>query len=526
MCGKRKIKRGKMKVKIFSVCILILLSCTQKKTEMKLEPEIKKEEILFTPSPEELYEKGIEEMKKFTSLGYKNSIEYLEKAIQLDCKFYKAYPALAKAYALFAKERKEMGLENFSEWLKAQYYIEKGMGIFQSSDLLKAQAILLVSKNFMKEREYREAFQSGQSLMRRKEFKNIDKDMVISYMKDLFHSSFMRDDHKAIEILDKILKENPEDMEASLFKWWIGSPGYEESEEIKKFMEEIPDCSLPYFEIGIAKKKGGEMEEAEKWLKEALERNPEHPRALSELGEIYMEKEDFDRGIEFFKKGIALDDELPKAHFNLGFIYQELGEYEKALNHYKRASEIKPDMEEVFYQASLILIEESKWNDAIEILNSLIELHGSFEIFGYTLSALSKFMLGKLEEAESDSNQATEINPSFDIPYYILGLISFKKEKWNEATGRFLQAIKYNKNFDDAHYFLGQTYLKLKKKKLAKNELEKAQALFLLQINEMDKKIKVAEEKGLTKKLERLNRRKKDIQEKISQCNLLLNGLR
>lgn len=226
-----------MRLKIFSFCILILLSCTPKNIEMKLEPEIEKEEIAFTPSPEEVYEKGIEEMKKFTSLSYKNSIEYLEKAIQLDCKFYKAYPALAKAYALLAKERKELGLENFSEWLKAQFYIEKGMQIFQSSDLPKAQAILLVSKNFMKEREYREEFQRRQSLMRRKEFKNIDKDIIISHMKNLFYSSFLRDDREAIEILDKILKENHEDMEALLFKWWIGSPGYEESEEIQKFME-------------------------------------------------------------------------------------------------------------------------------------------------------------------------------------------------------------------------------------------------------------------------------------------------
>lgn len=294
----------------------------------------------------------------------------------------------------------------------------------------------------------------------------------------------------------------------------------------KNLWKKNPDCPLPYFEIGIVKKKRGEPEEAEKWLNEALKRNPEHPRALSELGEIYMGKGDFKRGTEFFEKALSLEVELPRTHFNLGFIYQELGEYEKALVHYKKSSELKPDMEESFYQASLILMEELRWNEAIDTLNSLIELHGGFEIFGYTFSALSKFMLGKLEEAEADSNQAIEINPSFDLPYHILGLISFKKEEWNKAKEKFLQALKYNNDFDDAHYYLGQTYLKLKKKKLAKNELEIAQALFLLQINEIDKKIKVAEEKGWTKKLEKLNRRKKEIQEKISLCNFLINGLR
>lgn len=511
-----------MKVKILSLCILILLflSCAEKRIETKLRPETKKEEPIVSPTPEEFHEKGITEMKKFTSLGYKKSVEYLEKAIQLDCKFYKAYPALAKAYAFLAKERKELGLENFSQWIKAKFYIDKSSEFLPSHDSMKAEALLLVSKRFITEREYGEVIHWLNSPERRK-----FRDRVESYLKDLFHSSFLRDDRKSIGILDKILKENPEDMEALLFKWWIGSPGYEDSEDIKKFMEKNPDCSLPYFEIGIAKKKRGEPEEAEKWLNEALKRNPEHPRALYELGEIYMGRKDFSKAEELSKNAISLESEFPFAHFNLGLILQEMGNYEEALLHYKEANTQKPDFEEPLYHASLILIEELRWSEAVETLKNLIKLHGSFEIFGYTFRALSFLMLEKIKEAVEDCNYAIEINQYFDMPYYILGLFSFKKEEWNRAKERFLQALKYNKDFGDAHYYLGQTYMKLKKKKLAIDELKKAKALFLSQLMELDKKIREAESRGWMKKVEKLNRSKKDFQEKISQCDYFISAL-
>lgn len=67
--------------------------------------------------------------------------------------------------------------------------------------------------------------------------------------------------------------------------------------------------------------------------------------------------------------------------------------------------------------------------------------------------------------------------------------------------------------------------MKLKKKKLAIDELKKAKALFLSQLMELDKKIREAESRGWMKKVEKLNRSKKDLQEKISQCDYFISAL-
>ncbi len=500
---------------------ILLLSCSSKKINIETEPEIQKgesqEELV---SKEELYLQAKKEIGKFTPPGYKEAIKILEKILEEDCKFYKAYPALSLAYSLWAKERKELGIENTDIWVKASFYAQKALELHPSSDSFKAVGMVVASRNFITQKEYEDIFRWTQSPKRKD-----DIERALWYLRDFFRSSSLNFNKEASQYFEKALLENPNDYEALLFKWWLEAQGYEESEDIKKVMEKMPECPLPYFEIGSAKKRMGKIEEAENWLNETLKRNPEHPRALAELGEIYMSKGDLQKGLEFFRRAISLDNELPRTHFNLGFILQEIGEYEEALEHYKMAYTIKPDLEEAFYQSALIYIEESNWKEAIESLSSLIELHGSFEIFGYTFRALSQLMIEDIEKAENDCNFAIKINPNFDLPYFILGLTSFKKGEWSKANNRFLLSLKYNSDFGEARFYLGQTYIKLKNKGMAKRELKRAKELFFYQIDEIDRKINDLKVKGWLKKIEKLEKKKKDLQEKLFSCETFLKKL-
>ncbi len=502
------------------ICIF-LISCALEKIKIETEPEIPKEEpSKEVISLEELYLNAKKELGKYTSPGYKKAIKIIEKIIEEDCKFYKAYPALSLAYALWAKERKELEIDNTEQWVKAFFYAQKSLELFPSTESLKAMGITVSSRNFLTQKEYEDIFRWTQAPKRKE-----DIEMALWYLRDIFRTSSLNYNNEASEYLKKALSENPDDYEALLLKWWLEANGYEESEDIKKVIKKMPECSLPYFVIGSAKKRMGKLDEAENWLIEALKREPEHPRALAELGEIYIDKGDFQKGLEYFRNAISLENELPRTHFNLGFILQEMGEYEEALKHYKIAYTIKPDLEEAFYQSALIYIEESNWKEAIDSLSSLIELHGSFEIFGYTFRALSHLMAEEIEKSEEDCKLAIKINPNLDLPYFILGLSSFKKEEWSKAKNNFLLSLKYNSNFGEARFYLSQTYLKLKNKGMTKQELKKAMEIFIFQIKEIDKKINDSKEKGWLKKVEKLNKRKEDLQKKLFECETLFKKL-
>jgi tetratricopeptide (TPR) repeat protein len=100
--------------------------------------------------------------------------------------------------------------------------------------------------------------------------------MVVSYLQDLFSmGSFKRKTiSPALENLDIVLRDNPDDPEAHIFKVWIQMVSTDD-DNLKKAQELKPEWSLPYFLLGLFHKNRGGMEEAEKWLRQALEKKAE-----------------------------------------------------------------------------------------------------------------------------------------------------------------------------------------------------------------------------------------------------------
>lgn len=505
------------KILFLVLCLLTILpGCYREKPHLVGETTSAPSSPKITP--EELFNKGQIELQKFTVPGYKKAADYFQQILSFKPDFSPAYGRLAITYALWSKERKELGLENLNQWIKASYYAEKAGELGLENESLKAQALLLNARNFLTRAEYDEIFRSTQSPARRENL-----EMIVFYLKDIFTSgSFKRDTiDPALEKLDQVLKNNPDDPEARIFKVWI-QMATAEDENLIKTRELRPDWALPDFLLGLFLKNRGEMEEAEKCFQRVRQKNPEHPRSLAELGEIYFLKKEFQQAQEFLTEALKIDNEIPRAHWFLGLIYYEQGEYELALEHFKEVSSIALDKEEAVYYQSLILIDQERWPEAIETLTSLIELYGSYQIFGYSLRALSYLMLGKMVEAEADCREALAISSSYYLPNFILGLIFFKKEDWKRASENFVLSLKVDKSIADAHYYLGQSYLKLGALSAGEKELKRAIELFVFESGQIEEKIKQAEEKGWIKKVEFLTKRKNELEARINHCRQLL----
>ncbi|MBC7364841.1 MAG: tetratricopeptide repeat protein, partial [Candidatus Aminicenantes bacterium] len=121
-----------------------------------------------------------------------------------------------------------------------------------------------------------------------------------------------------------------------------------------------------------------------------------------ELGELAFLGKKYEEAEKYLQKALSLDEEMPRAHLQMALIFREKGEYEQALHHLQAITAVIPDHEETLYYQSLVLVEMADWTSALEILQALIEIGGSYEIFGYALSALSHLILNRLAEAEAD----------------------------------------------------------------------------------------------------------------------------
>lgn len=116
--------------------------------------------------------------------------------------------------------------------------------------------------------------------------------------------------------------------------------------------------------------------EAEKYLKRAIENQPDYSDAYNNLGVVYLQTEKWDSALQCFQK--VLDDPLyatPEfALNNIGQVHYHKGQIDQAIENFKKAINISKSNPLFHYNLGLSYHEHKKYNDALSEFNIVIEL--------------------------------------------------------------------------------------------------------------------------------------------------------
>jgi tetratricopeptide (TPR) repeat protein len=106
---------------------------------------------------------------------------------------------------------------------------------------------------------------------------------------------------------------------------------------------QYPSYSGALVNLGILQAKANRLEEAEKTLREALERNSAHAPALNQLGIVYRKLGRFKEADESYQRAVQADPNYALAWLNLGVLCDlYLQQPERALEAFERYLQVAP----------------------------------------------------------------------------------------------------------------------------------------------------------------------------------------
>ena len=230
----------------------------------------------------------------------------------------------------------------------------------------------------------------------------------------------------------------------------------------------------------------GDFEESAKLLSEAIEINPDNPKAYVSRGGLYgtnigvmkSKLEDSPRAhwirshgnnaetyyklaLADLNKAIELNPNDPNSYTTRGRAHYNFEKYPQALKDWDKALQIDPAYLQAYifrYLYHSHILKDKKL--ALADLNKAIELNPDNPL-GYSMRSLNYLFEERYDLALSDINKAIELNPNEGHPYSTRGDIYLKLKDYNRAVEDFNRCFELDPKLYTVYYGLAEAHEKL-----------------------------------------------------------------
>lgn len=139
--------------------------------------------------------------------------------------------------------------------------------------------------------------------------------------------------------------------------------------------------------------------------------SPSSPNTHNNLGDVYGRRGDLENAAKEFKKAIEIKPNYADAYHNLANTYRDMGNFEEAIKNYNKALSINPYLWQSYQAIAGINFYKQEYNDAIKNLNNAIKINSKNEDLKLSL-AMVYFRIGKTVSAEKIINEIIFYNPN------------------------------------------------------------------------------------------------------------------
>ena len=238
----------------------------------------------------------------------------------------------------------------------------------------------------------------------------------------------------------------------------------------------IPTESLEAYEAYLlgkqrmARRDTNSLEDAVKYLTEAVEIDPQFALAWSALADTYFlqrqhsgvaEQELLLKAQTAIDKALKTDPELGEVYTSLGMLRYNFFDDKGAEQSYRKAIELVPNYSVTYHWYSILLYDQGRDEEAYEIISMAAQLDPMSPIIKQNLARALRSE-GRNEEALEELKKAIEIDPAFAPAYDAMATIDYQVfNRMARAAQAYAKVIQLDPNDSAPYVWLGQLYLEL-----------------------------------------------------------------
>ncbi|MCX5855918.1 MAG: tetratricopeptide repeat protein [Deltaproteobacteria bacterium] len=216
---------------------------------------------------------------------------------------------------------------------------------------------------------------------------------------------------------------------------------------LRKASQMAPENSLYHYDLGLAFFTLKRYEDCARESEAALRNDPEMRfgrtnlgmSAMENLGLAYMHLEKYEDAEACFQRNLHL---VASTYFNLGLTLFRQKKFEDALIHFKHATDLVPNDPEYWDLVGNAYLELNKLNDAQKALEKSIEIDPTYALSYYDLGVMFSQIKGRENEAIKFFKRAISLGEDSHHPHYALACLYSLKNKRRFALDHLGKAIQ------------------------------------------------------------------------------------
>jgi len=254
---------------------------------------------------------------------------------------------------------------------------------------------------------------------------------------------------------------------------WRQSEIWHDSERLWNHALAVSPSGMAYLHVGRFSAQRGDLAEAEKHLRRAVEFNTKNDVFRSNLALVLARQGNLPEATEQFRRALEINPADPATLNNMGITLAQQGKLDEAIQHFQRSLELKPNDASGHTNMANLLLNRGDVDGATKHLQVAIKIDPA-DADNHNSLAMISAQRGNLPEAAAYLRRVVELKPSDAGAANNLAVTLAKQGQLGEAVEHFEAALRIDPNFAEAHAGLARVLAAQKKPEEATRHYKEA----------------------------------------------------